>query len=134
MSERRARQGKLVDWFDFQAYFKKKLLPTEEIEKRWGAAVAAGVVDYEGDNPSYPERVRLKTKDFFQEFDEAAVTNQCRKEGAVSKGDAAVANLAATLEAPEEDGQGPGKGSGGAPDAVSQELRHVERAGIVQSC
>ncbi|CAJ1461823.1 unnamed protein product, partial [Effrenium voratum] len=121
--------GKLVDWFDFQAYFKKKLLPTEEIEKRWGAAVAAGVVDYEGDNPSYPERVRLKTKDFFQEFDEAAVTNQCRKEGAVSKGDAAVANLAATLEAPEEalqlpvsvsakakaaakDGQGPGKGSG----------------------
>ncbi|CAJ1399703.1 unnamed protein product [Effrenium voratum] len=102
---------------------------SKEIEKRWGAAVAAGVVDYEGDNPSYPERVRLKTKDFFQEFDEAAVTNQCRKEGAVSKGDAAVANLAATLEAPEEalqlpvsvsakakaaakDGQGPGKGSG----------------------
>ena len=74
------------------------------------------MVDYEGDNPSYPERVRLKIKDFFQEFDEAAVTNQCRK-------------LAATLEAPEEalqlpvsvsakakaaakDGQGPGKGSG----------------------
>ena len=69
----------MMDWFDFEQFYKAKRFSDTAIEEKWRDALAnfpEGDKDMDGENIEWPERVAVVTKTFRLDFQqEAAVAS-----------------------------------------------------------
>ena len=64
LSDEGARWIKM-DWFEFDAHYRKKNLSPSDISQKWKARLLAeGAYDTEGENADYPERLLVKKEDY----------------------------------------------------------------------